>query len=105
MSASTNDGDSRSRAVRQRVPSGPQRTRSIRAYLRQTRLIAFGAIAVLAGGIVAGLTNEGFWERHALLSSIVASVLVVLVSVALINEVIEQRRRKRWRVLAQYVMF
>jgi hypothetical protein len=32
-------------------------------------------------------------------------VIVVMLSVAVINEVIERRRRERWRVLAQNVMF
>ena len=43
--------------------------------------------------------------RHALLASLVGSVIVVMVSVAVINEVIERKRRRRWRILAQYVMF
>jgi hypothetical protein len=43
--------------------------------------------------------------RHALLTSLVGSVIVVMVSVAVINEVIERRRRRRWSVLAQYVTF
>jgi hypothetical protein len=77
----------------------------VRSYLRQTRLAAFVAVAVLAAALASDFTDDGVWARHALLTGIVASVLVVLVSVAVINEVIEQRRRKRWRVLAQYVMF
>src|SRR5271155_3080548 len=28
-----------------------------------------------------------------------------MLSVAIINEIVERRRRQRWRVLAQYVMF
>ena len=43
--------------------------------------------------------------RHALLASLVGSVIVVMLSVAVINEVVERRRRRRWSILAQYVMF
>jgi len=31
-------------------------------------------------------------------------VIVALLSVALVSEAVERRRRRRWRVLAQYVM-
>jgi hypothetical protein len=68
-------------------------------------VVAFVAFAALTASIVSDFTDEGFWARHALLTSIAASALVVLLSVAVINEFLEQRRRKRWRVLAQYVMF
>jgi hypothetical protein len=63
------------------------------------------AILALAAGIVSDFTIAKFWARHSLLASMAASVLVVLLSVAVINEIIEQRRRQRWHVLAQYVMF
>lgn len=105
MSSVPHDGDVRSRAARPRELAGPRRARSIRSYLRRTRLAAFGALLVLVAALVSDFTDDGVWARHALLTGIVASVLVVLVSVAVINEVIEQRRRKRWRVLAQYIMF
>ncbi len=67
--------------------------------------MAVAALVVLAAGVVSDLLNGSFWLRHALLASVVGSVIVVLLSVAVINEVIETRRRRRWRVLAQYVMF
>ena len=38
------------------------------------------------------------------LAGLVASVIVVMLSVAVINEVLERRRRERWSVLAQFVM-
>jgi hypothetical protein len=85
--------------------SGPRRARSVEAYLRRTRAMA---IVVLAAAIATGasdLTGGNFWERHALLAGVVSSVIVVMLSVAVINEVLERRRRQRWTVLAQYVMF
>ena len=86
-------------------PSGPRRARSVQSYLRQTRIVAILALAAFAGGVVSDFTNERFWEQHALLNGLAASVIVVLLSVAVINEVLERRRRQRWSVLAQYVMF
>jgi hypothetical protein len=63
------------------------------------------ALLVLVGAIVSDALEGRFWIRHALLTSLVGSVIVVVLSVAVINEVIERRRRRRWSVLAQYVMF
>jgi len=63
------------------------------------------AIAAVAGGVVSDFTSGSFWEHHALLSGLAASVIVVILSVAVINEFLERRRRQRWSVLAQYVMF
>ena len=40
-----------------------------------------------------------------MLAGLVASVIVVMLSVAVINEVLERSRRRRWSTLAQYVMF
>ena len=45
-----------------------------------------------------------FWADHALLAGLVASVIVVLLTIALVNEALERRSRQRWSVLAQYVM-
>ena len=45
-----------------------------------------------------------FWARHALLAGLVASVIIVMISVAVIDAVLERRRRERWSVLAQFVM-
>jgi hypothetical protein len=105
VSPVTDETDSQRQAAKQKTIAGPQRSRSIRSYFRQTRLFAIFAVALLAAGIVSDFTNGGFWGRHTLLANIAASALVVLLSVAVINEFIEQRSRKRWRVLAQYVMF
>ena len=51
--------------------------------------MAVAALVVLAAGVVSDLLNGSFWLRHALLASVVGSVIVVLLSVAVINEVIE----------------
>jgi hypothetical protein len=83
---------------------GPRRSESLESYLRQTRVIAAVALLALVGGVVSDALAGHFWTRHALLASLVASLIVVLLSAAVLNEVLELRSRRRWSVLAQYVM-
>ena len=102
----TTDGVDRAKAPSRskRQLAGPRRTRSIDAYLRQTRLVALFALAALAAGIISDFTDGSFWRRHSLLAGLVSSVLVVMLSAAVLNEILEFRRRQRWNTLAQYVM-
>lgn len=88
-----------------RQQQGPRRAKSVESYLRRTRILAIAALAAVAGGVVSDAIDGSFWARHALLAGLVASVIVVMLSVAVVNEVLERRRRQRWSVLAQYVMF
>ena len=60
---------------------------------------------VLFGAIAWDLANDGFWSRHVLFTSLVASLIVVAVTAAVLNEVLERRQRQRWSVLAQYALF
>jgi hypothetical protein len=87
------------------MTTAPRRTRSVNWQLWQRRALALLALGLLAAGVVSDAVAGSFWVRHALLASLVGSLIVVVLSVAVINEVIETRRRRRWRVLAQYVMF
>ena len=84
---------------------GPRRTDSHRAYVPGTRIIAGLSVLVLSGAIVWDLADDGFWSRHALLTGLVASLIVVAVTAAVLNEVLERLRRERWSVLAQYALF
>jgi hypothetical protein len=84
---------------------GPRRTDSPRTYLRGTRIVAGVSLLVLFGAIAWDLANDGFWSRHALFTSLVASSIVVAVTAAVLNEVLERRQRERWSVLAQYALF
>ena len=84
---------------------GPRRTGSLRAYVRATRIIAVLSVLVLAGAIAWDLADDEFWSRHALLTGLVASLIVVAVTAAVLNEVLERRQRERWSVLAQYALF
>jgi hypothetical protein len=83
---------------------GPRRSQSVDAALRSTRLLAVAALLALAGGIASDVAAGSFWARHALLAGLTASVIVVMLSVAVVNEVLDRRRRERWSILAQFVM-
>src|SRR6202035_4823573 len=54
--------------------------------------------------IVSDALAGGFWSDHPVLAGLLSSVIVVMLTVALVNEAVERRSRDRWRVLAQYVM-
>jgi hypothetical protein len=84
---------------------GPRRTDSHRTYLRGTRIIGGLSVLVVLGAITCDLANDGFWSRHALFTSLAASSIVVAVTAAVLNNVLERRRRERWSVLAQYALF
>jgi hypothetical protein len=83
---------------------GPRRADSLRTYVRATRIIGGLSVLVLFGAIAWDLANDGFWSRHALFASLVASLIVVAVTAAVLNEVLERRQRERWSVLAQYAL-
>src|SRR5262245_24117961 len=84
---------------------GPRRTDSRRTYVRATRIIAGLSLLVLFGAIAWDLADDAFWSRHTLLGNLVASSIVVAVTAAVVNEVLERRQRERWSVLAQYALF
>lgn len=85
--------------------AGPRRSAPVGSYLRETRVLAALAVAGLVAGVASDVTGAPFWDNHPLLTGLAANVIVVLLSVALLNEAIQRRSRRRWRVLAQYVMF
>ena len=84
---------------------GPRRSTSPRAYLRPTRIIAGLSLLLLAAAIAWDLANDGFWARHTLFAGLIASSIVVVVTAAVVNEVLERRQRERWSLLAQYALF
>jgi hypothetical protein len=84
--------------------SGPRRSESVESYLRQTRAGAALALLALAAAIASEQFAEHLWMRHPLLAGLASSAIVVMLSVAVVNEALEIRGRRRWKVLAQYVM-
>jgi hypothetical protein len=72
---------------------------------RQAYIAAAVSIVLMAGAIASDFVVGSFWARHAMLTSVVANLLVVVLSVVVINEMIERRSRRRWNLLAQSVLF
>jgi hypothetical protein len=73
--------------------------------VRATRIIGLLSVLVLSGAIAWDLANDGFWARHTLFTGLIASFVVVAVTAAVLNEVLDRRQRERWSVLAQYALF
>ena len=73
--------------------------------MRSTRIIGGLSVLALAGAVVWDLIDDEFWFRHTLFTALVASLIVVAVTAAALNEVLERRQRERWSVLAQYALF
>src|ERR1700747_1727638 len=65
--------------------SGPRRSNSVDHYLRGTCLVA------LVGGVLSDALQDTFWIDHPLLAGLVASLIVVMLTVALVNEALERR--------------
>src|SRR2546430_3808548 len=74
---------------------GPRRSDSLRTYVRSTRIIGGLSVLVLSGAVVWDFANDGFWFRHTLFTGLVASLIVVAVTAAVLNEVLERRQRQR----------
>jgi uncharacterized membrane protein YeaQ/YmgE (transglycosylase-associated protein family) len=84
---------------------GPRRTGSLPTYVRATRIVGALSVLVLFGAIAWDIATDGFWSRHTLFTSLVGSLIVVALTAAVLNEVLERRQRERWSVLAQYALF
>jgi len=82
----------------------PLWSKSVRSRLRLTWGLAALAVLLLAAAIASDPLARSFWQRHPLLTNLVASLVAVILTVAVINEVLERRQRRRWSVLAQYVL-
>lgn len=100
MTPSSGPAEARAAARRRQTP---ERSKSLQAYLRQTRAAALVAAAAFVAALVLDEVAPRFWSRHALLADLVASLIIVLLTVEVVNEAVARRQRRRWRVLAQYV--
>ncbi len=82
----------------------PSRSPNRRAERHIVGIAAAGAL-LTALAVASDLWIRTFWARHPMLTSLVANLVVVVISVAVINELIEARNRRRWSLLAQSVLF
>lgn len=62
-------------------------------------------IALLVAAIASDFVINSFWVEHAMLTALLASLLIVVITVAVVNEVLDRRDRRRWSLLAQSALF
>jgi hypothetical protein len=62
-------------------------------------------IALLIAAIASDFVINSFWVEHAMLTALLASLLIVVITVAVVNEALDRRNRRRWSLLAQSAMF
>jgi hypothetical protein len=72
---------------------------------RRLALTAAGGLALIVAAALSDFITGSFWEHHALLTSLLANVLVLGVTLIVVNEVLERRDQRRWNLLAQSVLF
>ncbi len=76
--------------------------------MTQERRLVLAASVGVALMLAAGASDfvvGSFWSHHSLLTSLLANVLVVAITLAVVNEFVERRDRRRWNLLAQSVLF
>ena len=71
---------------------------------RRQRLAASAAVALIAVLVSSDFYASQFWLGHPVTTAILASLTVVLVSVTVIEVVLNRRSERRWRLLAQYAL-
>jgi hypothetical protein len=72
---------------------------------RRLQLAAAIGLALIAAAGASDFLLGAFWERHGMVTSLVANLLVVGVTVVVVNQAVEGRDRRRWNLLAQSVLF
>lgn len=67
-----------------------------------TRVSAALSLLALLAVALSDFLLTGFWDRNAMVTSVVADVLVLIVGVAVVNEFLSARARREWRLLSDY---
>jgi hypothetical protein len=76
--------------------------------MESTRRLVIAAalgVVVLALAAASDFLVGSFWSSHTMLTALIASLLVLAVTVVVLNEVLDRRDRRRWSLLAQHVLF
>ena len=68
------------------------------------RLIGASALLLILAGSITDVAVTMFWDRNAMLTGILADVLVLIVGVAVVNEWLDIRAADRWRTVAYYAL-
>jgi hypothetical protein len=67
-----------------------------------TRVAAALSLVALLCLTVSDFVFTGFWDKNAMATSVLADILVLIVGVAVVNEFLAARSRRRWRLVADY---
>ena len=70
--------------------------------ISSTRLAGGLSMLALVLITISDFTWTDFWDENAMATSIVADVLVLIVGVAVVNEFLAARARRRWQLVAEY---
>jgi hypothetical protein len=65
-----------------------------------TRVSALLSMVALAAVALSDFLLTGFWDRNAMVTSVVADILVLIVGVAVVNEFLAARARRERRLLS-----
>ena len=67
-----------------------------------TRIAAALSLVALLCLTISDFVLTGFWDKNAMATSVLADILVLIVGVAVVNEFLAARSRRRWRLVADY---
>jgi hypothetical protein len=68
------------------------------------RALGGAALLLLVAASITDVALTHFWDHNAMLTGIIADVLVLLVGVAVVNEWLDIRAASRWRTVAYYAL-
>jgi hypothetical protein len=68
------------------------------------RAVGSAALLCIVAASVSDVTVTRFWDRNAMLTGILADVLVLIVGVAVVDEWLDIRSAERWRTVAYYAL-
>jgi hypothetical protein len=74
------------------------------ASIHGTRFAAGLSLVALVVITISDFLLTDFWDRNAMATSIVADILVLVVGVAVLNEFVAYRSRRRWQLVADYAL-
>jgi hypothetical protein len=88
-------------------PSAPAAT-LVAMYARRRRFafraLGAGALLAILAASITDVAVTRFWDNNAMLTGVLADVLVLLVGVAVVNEWLDIRATERWRTVAYYAL-
>src|SRR5262249_26638975 len=68
------------------------------------RALGAGALLAIIAVSIPAVAVTRFWDNNAMLTGVLADVLVLLVGVAVVNEWLDIRAAERWRTVAYYAL-